>query len=121
VEDSPFFLNIEKSYLESAGYHVVTAEHGQQALEVLETTPVDAVVTDLDMPVCNGFELTHQIRTRSHLAHLPVMAVTSLSSEEDRHRGQQVGIDEYKIKLDREDVLRALETLIISKRKSRQT
>jgi len=121
VEDSPFFMNIEKSYLQSAGYQVLTAEHGKQALEVLETSTVDAVVTDIDMPYCNGFELTQAIRAREYWAHLPVMAVTSLSADEDRKRGQHVGIDEYQVKLDREDVLRALEALIIKKRKSRQT
>ncbi len=121
VEDSPFFMNIEKSYLQSAGYQVLTAEHGKQALEILETATVDAVVTDIDMPYCNGFELTEAIRAREYWAHLPVMAVTSLSADDDRKRGQQVGIDEYQVKLDREDVLRALETLIVKKRKSRLT
>lgn len=118
VEDSPFFMNIEKSYLQSAGYQVLTAEHGKQALEILENTTVDAVVTDIDMPYCNGFELTQTIRTRDHLKLLPVMAVTALSSDEDRKRGQQAGIDEYKVKLDREDVLRTLEQLIVKKRKN---
>lgn len=120
VEDSPFFMNIEKSYLQSAGYQVLTAEHGKQALEVLENTRVDAVVTDIDMPYCNGFELTQAIRANDAWAHLPVMAVTSLSADEDRQHGQQVGIDEYQVKLDREDVLRALEALIIKKRKARE-
>jgi len=118
VEDSPFFMNIEKSYLQSAGYQVLTAEHGKQALEILGNTIVNAVVTDIDMPYCNGFELTQTIRTRDHLKLLPVMAVTALSSDEDRKRGQQAGIDEYKVKLDREDVLRTLERLIVKKRKN---
>jgi two-component system chemotaxis sensor kinase CheA len=117
VEDSPFFLNIEKSYLQSAGYQVLTAEHGKQALEMLETLSVDAVVTDIDMPFCNGFELTQAIRANDYWKHLPVMAVTSLSADEDRKRGIQAGVDEYKVKLDREDVLKALEQLIIKKRK----
>jgi len=117
AEDSAFFLNIEKSYLESAGYQVITAEHGNAALEILEKQPVDVVVTDIDMPYCDGYELTKAIRAREEWKHLPVMAVTVLSGEENRKKGIEVGIDEYKIKLDRDDVLRALEQLILRSRK----
>jgi two-component system chemotaxis sensor kinase CheA len=118
VEDSPFFLNIEKSYLDSAGYQVITAEHGNEALEILEQQPVDVVVTDIDMPYCNGYDLTEIIKTNEEWKHIPVMAVTSLSGEEDRRKGIEAGIDEYKIKLDRDEVLRALELLILRKKNS---
>ena len=117
VEDSAFFLNIEQSYLESAGYQVLTAAHGQAAVAVLEQQPVDVVVTDIDMPYCNGYELTQIIRSREAWQALPVMAVTALSGEEDRRKGIAVGIDEYRIKLDRQEVLTALEQLILRTRR----
>lgn len=117
VEDSKFFMNIEQSYLTSAGYQVLTATHGQEALDVLEHQPVDVVVTDIDMPYCNGYELTQALKKRADWQHIPVMAVTSLSGEEDRRKGMAAGIDEYKIKLDREEVLRALEQLLLRTRK----
>ncbi len=118
VEDSQFFLNIEKSYLESAGYQVITAGHGNEALNILEGQPVDVVVTDIDMPYCNGHELARRIKSSDQWRHIPVMAVTALSGEEDRKKGLESGIDEYKIKLDRDDVLRALEQLILRNRKN---
>lgn len=117
VEDSKFFMNIEQSYLMSAGYQVLTATHGQEALDLLEQQPVDVVVTDIDMPYCNGYELTQAIKRRAEWQHIPVMAVTALSGEEDRRKGMAAGIDEYKVKLDREEVLRALEQLILRTRK----
>jgi two-component system chemotaxis sensor kinase CheA len=117
AEDSPFFQNIEKSYLESAGYQVITADHGNEALEKLGQTQVDVVVTDIDMPFCNGYELTKRIKATHEWKHLPVMAVTALSGEEDRRKGIEAGVDEYQVKLDREEVLRALELLIIRNRK----
>lgn len=117
VEDSAFFLNIEKSYLESAGYQVITAGHGNEALEILEKQSLDVVVTDIDMPYCNGYDLTKAIKAREEWKHIPVMAVTALSGEKDRRKGIEAGIDEYKIKLDREDVLRSLELLILQSRK----
>jgi len=117
VDDSMFFLNIEKSYLESAGYQVLTAAHGNEAMEILGRQPVDVVVTDIAMPHCDGYELTRIIRSREEWKHIPVMSLTVLSGEEDRRKGIDAGIDEYKIKLDREDVLRALEQLILRSRK----
>ncbi len=116
AEDSQFFLNIEKSYLESAGYQVITAEDGKQALELLETQTVDVVVTDIDMPYCNGYDLAKTIRAREAWQHLPIMAITSLSGDEDRRKGMEAGIDEYQVKLDRDEVLGALERLILRKK-----
>jgi two-component system, chemotaxis family, sensor kinase CheA len=117
VEDSSFFLNIERSYFEAAGYQVWTATNGNEALELLEKQPFDVVVTDIAMPYCNGYELTKKIKQREEWQALPVMALTALSSEEDRRKGREAGIDEYQIKLDREDVLRALELLILRTRR----
>jgi two-component system, chemotaxis family, sensor kinase CheA len=118
VEDSVFFLNIEKSYLEAAGYQVITAEHGNAALEILDKMPIDVVITDIAMPYCNGYELTHAIKAREEWRHIPVMALTALSGEEDLRKGIEAGIDEYQIKLDRDEVLRTLEQLILRMRRT---
>ena len=74
------------------------------------------VVTDIDMPLINGYELTRRIKSNEKWKHLPVMAVTALTGEKDREKGVAVGIDEYQIKLDRDEVLRALELLILRRR-----
>lgn len=116
AEDSMFFQNIEKSYLEAAGYTVITANNGNEAFEKLENYPIDVVITDLDMPYCTGFELTQKIKSSEQWRHLPVMALTALSGEEDRKKGLEAGIDEYQVKLDRDDVLGALERLILRSR-----
>jgi two-component system chemotaxis sensor kinase CheA len=75
-------------------------------------------MTDIDMPYCDGYELTKIIRSRGEWKHLPVMTVTVLLGEEDWRKGMKAGIDEYKIKLDRDDVLKALEQLILRSRKN---
>lgn len=118
VEDSAFFLNIEKSYLEAAGYQVLTATNGNEALEKLEKFAVDVVVTDIAMPYCNGYELTKAMKSNEEWKHIPVMALTALSGEEDRRKGIEAGIDEYQIKLDRDEVLRTLEQLILRMRRN---
>ena len=116
VEDSKFFQNIEKSYLEASGYNVITADHGNDALEKLNAHHIDVVVTDLDMPYCDGFELTKIIKSTEVWHHIPVMALTSLSGEEDQKKGLEAGIDEYQVKLDRDEVLKTLEHLILRTR-----
>jgi two-component system chemotaxis sensor kinase CheA len=65
--------------------------------------------------------LTKRIKASDEWKHLPVMAVTALSGEEDRRKGIEAGVDEYQVKLDREEVLRALELLIIRNRKKLQS
>ena len=66
------------------------------------------VVTDLEMPHVDGFELVRRIRRHPSVAQLPVFAVSSLASEEDQQRARQAGVDEYHIKLDREALVAAV-------------
>ena len=116
VEDSSFYRNMEKSYLVQEGYHVLEAENGQRAWELMQHEPVDLVVTDIEMPELNGFELTRRIRADENLRHLPIIAVTSLSKEEERGHGMEAGLDAYLIKLQREVLLKEIHTLLLQHR-----
>jgi two-component system, chemotaxis family, sensor kinase CheA len=95
VEDSLTSRVLMKSILESAGYRVVTAVDGIDALAKLKSGAVDAVVSDVDMPKMNGFDLTARIRSDPGLPGLPVLLVTSLESEADRARGLEAGANAY--------------------------
>lgn len=105
VEDTPFFLKLEKKYLESADYRVLTATNGKEAWKMLQEQRVDAVISDIEMPVMDGFELVKRIRADKRLAPLPVIAVTSKTDDESIQRGMEVGFDFYEIKLDKEQLL----------------
>jgi two-component system chemotaxis sensor kinase CheA len=107
VDDSPFFLNHISALMEEAGYDVTRAHDGREGLEILTHAPgrFDLVLTDIEMPEMNGFEMVERLRRVPGLERLPVIAVTSLLGAEAEERGRQVGIDEYSIKLDRDDVL----------------
>lgn len=100
VEDSITSRILLKNILEAAGYLVFTAIDGIDGLTFLRTTPVDLVISDVEMPRMNGFELTEQIRAEAGLAHLPLILVTSLASREDRERGVEAGANAYIIKSD---------------------
>ncbi|MBF0549898.1 MAG: chemotaxis protein CheW [Deltaproteobacteria bacterium] len=112
VEDSAFFREMLRGYFEDAGYDVVVAGDGVDALSVLAGHPVDAVITDLEMPNMDGFELTRRLKTSPEYGHLPVMAITSLAGDEDVKKGMDSGVDEYHIKLDKEQMLQKLSDLI---------
>lgn len=107
VEDSGFFRTQLSGFLEDAGYEVTGCEDGVDAWNTLNEPGhrFDLVVTDIEMPNMNGFELSQKIKEDPVLAHLPIIAVTSLASEEDMERGERSGIDDYQIKLDREQLM----------------
>jgi two-component system chemotaxis sensor kinase CheA len=95
VEDSPTTRTILRNVLATAGYSVRTATDGVDALERLRYQPVDLVVTDIQMPRMNGFELTRQIKSQFGL---PVVLVTGLEKEEHRREGLAAGADAYVVK-----------------------
>ena len=118
VEDTPFFQKLEKSYLEEAGYQVITANHGREALQILQDNKVDAVVSDIHMPVMDGIELVKKIRADKSLADLPVLAVTSLTGDLQKKAGLDAGFDMYEFKLDRVRLLEVLEKVLSKGRKA---
>jgi two-component system, chemotaxis family, sensor kinase CheA len=107
AEDSDFFRKQITSFLQTEGYDVTPCEDGQIAWDTLQNPDAhyDAVVTDIVMPNVNGFQLTRKIKGDPSLARLPVIAITSLAGEEDIHEGKAAGIDDYQIKLDRDQLL----------------
>ncbi len=112
AEDSSFYRNLLTSYLTAEGYDVVTAEDGQRAWEIFQSEQFDLVITDIEMPNMNGFEFTRKIRSESNNRSVPVIAVTSLSGEDDRRKGMEAGVDDYQPKLDRDQVLDAVRNLL---------
>lgn len=98
VEDSITARSLLKGILEMAGYRVTTAVDGIDGLTQLRSGSFDAVVSDVEMPRMDGFELTAKIRSDKKLAELPVVLVTSLDSREDRERGIDVGANAYIVK-----------------------
>ena len=110
AEDSDFFRQRMTEMLEGAGYRVVACADGEIAWQTLQdpSQSFAMVVTDLEMPHVDGFELVRRIRQHPSVAHLPVFAVSSLASDEDQQRARAAGVNEYHIKLDREALVAAV-------------
>lgn len=113
AEDSDFFRRQVKGFLEEAGFQVVDAEDGQLAWETLQRGEFafDLIVTDIEMPRMNGFELSRQVRASDRWKQIPIVALTSLASDEHRREGEASGIDDYQIKMDRERLLSSVSRL----------
>jgi two-component system chemotaxis sensor kinase CheA len=98
IEDSITSRILLKNILESSGYRVTTAVDGTAGWALLQETPYDLVISDVDMPRMNGFELTAKIRADKKLSSLPVILVTCMETREDREKGIEVGANAYIVK-----------------------
>jgi two-component system chemotaxis sensor kinase CheA len=107
AEDSNFFRNQVKGYMTESGYNVLEGADGAIAWDLLQkhADEISMVVTDIEMPNMNGFELTEIIRKNPIYNKIPIIALTTLAAEEDIAKGKAVGIDEYHIKLDKEKLM----------------
>ena len=114
VDDSITTRMMEKSILEAAGYNVDLAVSGEEARELLAKNEYNLVVTDVEMPGINGFELTELIKTNESTKDMPVVVVTSLASDEDKRRGIEVGAQAYIVKgtFDQTTLLDTIRSLI---------
>jgi two-component system chemotaxis sensor kinase CheA len=114
VDDSITTRTMEKNLLETAGYRVRVAVDGVEAWTALKTEKVDLVLSDIDMPRMDGFELTRRIREDRELTDLPVVLVTALESREDKERGVDVGANAYVVKssFDQSNLLEIIRRLV---------
>ena len=98
VDDSLNTREIERDVLEAWGYHVTLAEHGQEGLDKALAEQFDAVLTDVEMPIMDGFTLTARLREHERYQTCPIIIITSREKESDRRRGIEVGADAYIVK-----------------------
>ncbi|CAK0753988.1 two-component system, chemotaxis family, chemotaxis protein CheY [Gammaproteobacteria bacterium] len=91
VDDSASVRQVVTITLESAGYGVVQASDGQEALVQLKTTAVDMIITDINMPNLNGIELIRQVRTTPGYKFTPIVLLTTVTDEAKKQEGRAVG------------------------------
>ncbi|MFA9461987.1 response regulator [Thiohalorhabdus sp. Cl-TMA] len=100
VEDSPLARQMERAVLENAGMEVDTAVDGLDALDRMEVRFPDIVITDVEMPRMDGYDLLRKLRDDNQYRGVPVFMVTSRDSEEDRGTAQHLGADGFLNKMD---------------------
>jgi two-component system chemotaxis sensor kinase CheA len=114
VDDSITTRTLEKSVLEAVGYEVEIATDGIDALNRLERSRFDLVLSDVQMPRMDGIELVTRVRASEIHRGLPMVLVSSLAGEDDRKRGLRAGADAYldKGQFRQELLLETLERLL---------
>jgi DNA-binding response OmpR family regulator len=95
VDDDAWILRMVTTVLGKRGYEIITAEDGEDALNVIQQKPPDLVITDVMMPRMDGWAFVKKLRTTRQFAFVPVIFLTALSSDEDRIRGFRLGADDY--------------------------
>jgi DNA-binding response OmpR family regulator len=95
VDDEPRYLRLLEANLRTAGYAVVTAQDGLQALDVFSSNPIDLVLLDVMMPRLDGFATCQRLR---EFSNVPIVILTAKGDEQDRVRGLDLGADDYLVK-----------------------
>jgi chemosensory pili system protein ChpA (sensor histidine kinase/response regulator) len=105
VDDSLTMRKVLSRLLEREGFRVVTAKDGMDALQQLQDTVPDILLTDIEMPRMDGFELVRNLRADPATSHLPLIVISSRTAEKHRNLAQQLGVDAYLGKPVQEDAL----------------
>jgi two-component system chemotaxis sensor kinase CheA len=110
AEDSDFFRGQIKRLIEAVGYTVMAAEDGQAAWEMLDqhASEIAVVATDIEMPRMSGLDLTRRIRADGRFHDLPVIAISTLAGDEEIARGMAAGVTEYRVKLNKDEVIESI-------------
>jgi two-component system alkaline phosphatase synthesis response regulator PhoP len=95
VDDEPQIVRVMRAYLEKAGFPVVSAENGLDALEVFHRQRPEFVILDLNLPGLDGLDVFREIR---HESDVPVLMLTARAEEADRLIGLELGADDYVVK-----------------------
>ena len=98
VEDDRFLRKAAEVRLRRAGYTVITAADGEEAIATASATRLDLVLLDLIMPRMQGFEVLRLLRTQPNMQGVPIVVLTNLSQDADRERAMTHGANGYLIK-----------------------
>ncbi|MGZ3712641.1 MAG: hybrid sensor histidine kinase/response regulator, partial [Bdellovibrionota bacterium] len=113
VDDSSFFRDLIRPILEAKGYFVKVACDGAQAYQILESGEAfDLVMSDIEMPVMDGLSLAAKLKQSPSWKNLPMLALTSLASPEDKQRGLDAGFSDYLVKFDQDILVSTIASLL---------
>lgn len=100
ADDEQFILVAYRDGLEQAGYHVILAEDGEQALQQMREVHPDLVLLDIIMPKLNGFEVLQAAKQDPAIAAVPVAVLTNLTQLNDEQEARAAGAVDFIVKAD---------------------
>jgi two-component system cell cycle response regulator DivK len=116
IEDNYDNMTLVRRVLEIEGYEVIPAETGREGLEKAKTNKPDVVITDINLPDIDGYEVADTLKKDQSTAHIPVIAMTANVMKKDRENVFQAGCDAYISKpIDIDDLPVQIENLLKGK------
>ena len=98
ADDSPSIRKFVSFALAMKGFEIISVSDGMEALEKLPTGKISLVITDLNMPNLDGFELIKAIRNNEEMKNIPIIILSSLAGSEEIQKGMEFGANSYLIK-----------------------
>jgi putative two-component system response regulator len=115
VDDSSFFRSQITRELDDIGASITQAEHGESAMNIVKSKKFDLIITDVEMPVIDGFELCRMLKENPGTRTVPVIILSSLDSDRDIDKGFQVGAAAYVSKSDAKNTLKDTVQAVLKK------
>ncbi len=113
VEDNEMNRDMLSRRLASEGFELVSAETGQQAIDMAQSEQPDLILMDMGMPVMDGWEATRILKSSAETKHIPIIALTAHAFTQDEERSRQAGCDDFLTKpIDFPRLLKAIEQLL---------
>lgn len=111
VEDDKDLNMLTSAYLKQEGYNVLSAYNGEEALNIFNEQKVDLVLSDIMMPICDGYEVARQVRMKNEL--IPIIFMTARDDKPSKQLGYKIGIDDYITKpFDFEDLVLKISAIV---------
>jgi two-component system chemotaxis sensor kinase CheA len=120
LDDDSSFRHLVKGYLEEDGYKVTTAENGRIGLDQMSEAQFDLIVSDLNMPVMDGWQFLESVRQGEQQRDIPAVALSSLDADDDLERAKNCGFNRYEVKFDRGHFLETVAELLGLQRSSQK-
>ena len=117
VDDSTVFRQMITNYLTKDGYEVTAVSSGVSALQFLKEKKFDLMISDIEMPEMNGFELIENVRSGIAQKEIPAIALSSNTNESIIRQALKSGFDEYLVKIDKEQLINTIKKMLIYKDK----
>ena len=98
VEDDEMNRDMIARHLKWAGYQVIAAKNGVEAVASAEAEAIDLILMDMGLPLMNGWQATSRLKTTPKTQGIPVIALTAYAMSDDKRKAMSVGCDEYEAK-----------------------
>lgn len=119
IDDDRLVLKSLKRLLENEGYIICCAENGQQAIDLIDQTELDLIISDIRMPGANGIETAHDIRgmfKKKNKEIIPIIFITGYSDENSYNEAQKIGASDFIYKpFDKDKFLQSIKTVLGNK------